>query len=112
MNKSLLIFLLLLFISNASASKFTGKIIRILVHPENDKVFLSVDSDPTDRPNCFGGTFESNYSYVFNGSTDSGKSTLSVALMAYSIGKEVNIGGLGTCDLHSDVEDLGHLRLQ
>jgi hypothetical protein len=106
MKKVLLLLCFMAGISNASSVDPT-KITKILVGPYyGNKVFLVLSNKPSDTATC---NTNSRYTYVFDGTTPSGKMTLSLALAAYAAQKDVWLGGNGTCTIYGDVENLSHI---
>ena len=104
--KIILTLLVLISVSVSASNVTTAKIVEVLVGPNyGNNVFLNVSPKPNGTPAC-----KSNpeWDYVFDGSTDSGKITMSVALAAYAAGKEVWLAGSGNCTLYTNVEDLYH----
>lgn len=102
----LFILLLSMWTGVTHASGYEGKIIRILTGPTyGTKVFLSVNGDP-GQTGCH---TNGSYNYVFDGATDSGKITLSVALSAYAAQKLVRVDGTSTCTIYNGVENLQHI---
>jgi len=100
---SFLILPVITYASNISSTKIT----RVLVGPGYGKnVILTISAKPTALPSCQTNT---SYNYVFDGSTDEGKMTLSVVLTAYASQKDVWLGGKNTCSLYSGIEDLYHI---
>lgn len=94
------------FASNVNPTKIT----KVLVGPAyGNNVFLTVSIKPSDAPNCQNNT---RYSYVFDGTTEVGKMTLSVVLSAYASQKDVWLGGADNCVLHNGVESLKHIVAQ
>jgi len=103
---SILSFLLLPAIVNASDIS-TTKITQVLVGPSyGNKVFLTLSVKPTGLPSC---QINTRYNYVFDGTTESGKMTLSVVLAAYATQNDVWLAGKNTCSFNSTVEDLKHI---
>jgi hypothetical protein len=91
------------YASNISTTKIT----RVLVGPHYGKnVILTISVKPTELPSCQTNT---SYSYVFDGTTEEGKMTLSVVLAAYAAQKDVWLGGKNTCSLYGGIEDLAHI---
>jgi hypothetical protein len=91
------------FASNVQESKIT----EVLVGERfGSKVFVALEVRPTDAPSCAN---NSTYSYVFDGSTESGKIKLSVVLAAYAAQKTIKIGGTGICSLYSNVENFDYI---
>ncbi|MCW8930255.1 MAG: hypothetical protein OQL19_08475 [Gammaproteobacteria bacterium] len=72
-------------------------------------VFLVLENDPSNKISC---STNSVYDYAFDVSTDDGKAFLGMALTAYTTGKQVSLGGRGSCSLYSSTEDINSLRLQ
>ncbi|MET1257043.1 hypothetical protein [Aliikangiella maris] len=105
--KNLLI-LILLFSFNVNASSVEPtKITKILVGPAyGNNVLITVSNKATDTPEC---QTNNNYQYAFDGSTESGKMTLSVVLAAYASKKDVWLGGYDRCDVFSGTESLKHI---
>jgi hypothetical protein len=103
---SLLLLSLLSFNTIASTIDNT-KISKILIGPQfYNNVFLVLDTKPSNIPGC---QTNSAYSYVFDGTTDVGKMTLSAALSAYAAQKFVTIGGGNDCTLYGNVENLNYI---
>ena len=97
------------FMGNAHAANYTGKITKVWAEPSaGDYVMISVDGVPTGNTCSTSGV----YHYAFSITGDMGKALLSMALSAYSIQKTVRFIGTGTCTIHSNVESLSNLRLQ
>jgi len=94
-------------VSSFASSVDPTKITQVLAGPSyGNKVFLVISNKADITPDC-----QSNirYNYVFDGTTEQGKITLSLVLAAYATQKNVWLGGKNTCLLHSSVEDLGHI---
>ncbi len=104
----LMIFALFCAAANGSTVDST-KITNILVGPQfGNRVMLTLSNKPLDAPACQTKT----HSYAFDGTTESGKMTLSVVLAAYAAKKDVTLGGNNTCDLYSGIEDLRYVFVQ
>ena len=85
-------------------STYTGEITRIHAGPSvGTKVYLTLETDQNNKSSCSTNT---SYNYVFDTAANGGESVLSMALTAYTSGKEVNIGGYQTCNLSGNTEDL------
>lgn len=109
MKKILSIFILfILFSTSIHASDINKtKITQILVGPTyGKKVILVISIKPSELPSCQTNT---KYSYAFDGTTESGKMTLSLVLAAYATQKNVWLGGKNTCSIHGGIEDLAHI---
>ncbi|RYV04075.1 hypothetical protein SOPP22_01345 [Shewanella sp. OPT22] len=108
MRKIILLFFVIFIQTGAMASDTPNtKITRILVGPSyGTKVFLTISTKPTATPDC---QINTGYNYVFDGSTETGKMMLSIALTAYTANKEVWLGGANKCSLFGNVEDLKHI---
>lgn len=103
---SLLLLTLLCFNTIASTISDT-KISKILIGPQfGNNVFLVLETKPSSVPSC---QTNSVYSYVFDGTTEVGKMTLSAALSAYTAQKSVTIGGGNGCTLYGNVENLNYI---
>ena len=104
--------LLLMIISTLSfttvaSSISTTKITRVLVGPGyGNNVMLTISPLPSDVPDC---QTNQGYSYVFDGTTEVGKMTLSSVLIAYSSKSNVWLGGTGSCSLYNSIENLSHI---
>jgi hypothetical protein len=91
------------FASNIGNTKIT----RVLVGPHYGKnVILTISVKATELPSC---QTNKGYSYVFDGTTASGKMTLSVVLAAYAAQKDVWLAGTNTCSLYGGIENLKHI---
>ena len=102
----LLLLVLMTALTHASDIR-TTKITQVLVGPHyGNNVFLTISRKASDIPTCQTNT---RYDYVFDGTTEDGKMTLSVVLAAYATQKDVWLGGKNTCLLHNGVEDLKHI---
>lgn len=102
---------LALQVSHASASSYSGKIDEILMGlPYGNNVIIKVDGSPKQS----GCHTNPNFHYVFDGSTDLGKMTLSAVFIAHSTQKEVTFYGAGdaSCDLFGGIEDLQQFLLK
>lgn len=109
MFRLLIFFSVLLASQSVYASTNNGKIIQILLGPnQGNKVFIVMDGSPVNA-SCH---TNSGIHYVFDGGTESGKMTLSVVLSAYVAQKNVTAKGLDTCTLHSGVEDLANILIR
>ncbi len=109
MKKSLPIILtcFLFSMSSHASSIRTTKITQVLVGPYFGKnVLLTISDKATVLPPCQTNNY---YNYVFDGTTEEGKMTLSVALAAYATQKDVWLGGTNTCSLFDGVENLAHI---
>ena len=73
------------------------------------KVFLELTNKPESNSSC---NTNSRYTYVFDGSTESGKILFSAALTAYAAQKDIYLDGSNTCTLHENVENLNSIRLK
>ncbi len=102
------LFLLYAFSSSVGASLVEGvKINKVFAGPQfGNNVFISVSVKPASPPSC---QSNSTYSYVFDGTTDSGKMTLSIVLSAYAAQNVVNIGGGGVCTNYHNIENLNYI---
>lgn len=103
------ILMLALFVTSSSQASSINptKIVKILAGPDyGNLVFLAIDPEPADIPTC---QTNDKWSYVFDGSTEAGKVYLSIALSAYAANKNVWFRGDNSCDLYSNVEDLGYI---
>ncbi|ESP94641.1 hypothetical protein [Pseudoalteromonas luteoviolacea] len=107
MKKLLLVVGLVVSHSGLASSVDPTKITQVLVGPNYGKnVILTVSNKPTNAPSC---QTNANYSYVFDGTTEVGKMTLSVVLAAYAAQKDVWLGGTDTCTLYGGIENLKHI---
>lgn len=108
MKKSNVLICSLLFTGYSYASDVNpAKITQVLAGPSYGKqVLLTVSPTPSNLPSCQNNQW---YSYVFDGTTDAGKITLSLALAAYAANKNVWLAGTGICTLRGGVENLKHI---
>ena len=108
MKKSYLYLLSFLLTMSSHASDVPStKISEVLAGPHyNKNVILTVSTKATELPLC---QTNPRYSYVFDGTTQEGKITLSIVLAAYAAQKDVWIRGKGTCSLYDGIEDLAHI---
>lgn len=108
MHKTPLLIIALICCGNALASSVRPtKITKILVGPNyGNTVFITTQNKPTARPECHTNPW---YDFAFDGTTESGKMTLSVALAAYTAQKNLWVGGSDTCSIYGGVEDLNHI---
>ncbi len=97
----------LLSFSSLASSITTTKITRVLVGPGyGNNVILTINPLPDDLPDC---QTNKGYNYVFDGTTEVGKMTLSSVLIAYSSRADVWLAGNGSCSLYSGIESLKHI---
>ena len=102
-----LIFTLLLSGYSHASDVNPAKITQVLAGPSyGNQVLLTVSPTPSNLPSCQNNQW---YSYVFDGTTEAGKITLSLALAAYAANKNVWLGGTGVCTLRGGVENLKHI---
>ena len=110
MKKLIISMLMLLPIASHAGSTYSGKILKLhkgLGLP--NVVFMILASDPSNKISC---SSHADYDYTFDVSTDDGKALMSMALIAYTAGRTVGLGGEGVCSSYSGTEDLRYLRLQ
>ncbi len=82
----------------------------ILTGPHyGNNVLIQVDRTSENLPYC---QDSASYSYVFDGTTPSGKMVFNMVMESYSQGMEIYIVGSDTCDLYGNIEDLKSLKLQ
>ena len=92
------------FSSQAGSSIDPTKITQILIGPKfGNNVIIEISGTASNRPNCH---TNQRWDYVFDGSTESGKATLSVVLAAYATQKDVWLAGAGGCGLYGGLESL------
>lgn len=108
MKKQLLFLTGLLVCSNALGSDVRPtKIAKILVGASyGNTVFITTKDKPAARPECHTNRW---YDFSFDGTTETGKMMLSVALAAYSAQKNVWVSGFNRCTQYNGVEDLNHI---
>ncbi|MBW8860023.1 MAG: hypothetical protein JF570_09940 [Caulobacter sp.] len=87
--------------SNASAGKISG----ILSFGNGGVVFFNHDGDRSTLPGCPG---VQPTRWAIDSSTLAGQGRLAILLSAYSLGKKIEIVGLGTCGLWSDTETVNY----
>ncbi|PCK31969.1 hypothetical protein [Pseudoalteromonas piscicida] len=108
---SLFLFIFIIFSNLTFASSVNPtKITRILAGPGfGNNVMIAVSNKPKDAP-----SYQANaiYNYAFDGTTETGKMTLSLALAAYAAQKAVWLGGTATCTLYDGIENLKHIVVQ
>jgi len=106
----LVVLVILTTISSLSfAGKANGKITHVFSGPGfGTKVFIAIDVDVTDKPECLVNTF---YSFSIDSEAIGADTWLSMILMAYSTGKSVYVEGTNHCNLYSSIEDLKYIRL-
>lgn len=102
--------LLMMSLESHATTINSTEITQLLVGPGFEKkVFLAVSKKPTEKAAC---NTNSNYTYVFDGTTEVGKNLLSIALAAYASKAAVKLGGYDVCTMYSNVEDLKYINLQ
>ncbi|TDF41957.1 hypothetical protein EYS14_03695 [Alteromonadaceae bacterium M269] len=99
MKKVLIIVALMIsmFATNVSVASDANptKITQVLVGPQyGNRVLITVSPKAPTVPGCQVSPW---YDYSFDGSTESGKITLSVVMAAYAAQRNVWIGGKNTC---------------
>ncbi len=91
--------------SQVNSTKITG----VLSGPKygnNVLIAISTKPSPSDLPDC---NDNASFTYVFDASTDVGKTTLAVVLTAFTSKKEVLLSGSHTCTLFENAENLGQI---
>lgn len=105
--KKVLFFVLLMsqlvFVGNALASTYIGKVKAINVRDEDGLVWIYISGDRTgDRPNCATNW----YMVIKNENSPAGKKQLAMLMMAQATNKTVVIHGSQTCNRWGDGEDI------
>jgi hypothetical protein len=72
-------------------------------------VFISLNGSLQERPSC---ATDTDWHFVLDTSTDSGKQTYSLLLMAYAANKNINLGGLNNCALYGQAESFRYTYFQ
>ena len=112
MSKLIVAFVVALFCSGSAAAEGTCTsctIKSIGVGPHYDAlclggscVVIMMDSTPGGRPSCS----VSSWHFVPDTSTEAGRKTLAVLMMAYAQDKALNVAGSGGCTMFGDAENL------
>ena len=112
--KQLTVLLAFIFCSTisalSSASYYEGEVTGLGSGSHYDAICMGIEScvvvmvDSThEKVGC---NKDDSWSFVFDASTDTGKSTHSILLAAAMSGQKVGIGGTGECNIIASVEDL------
>jgi len=102
--KYLFVFLLVLAPNAFSSTILSTTIESILVgEVYGNMVFIEISIKPSSEPSC---QTNPNYSYVFDPTTEVGKVTMSLLLIAYASGEDVFLNGYDACTIYSGVENL------
>jgi hypothetical protein len=98
----------LIFIGNALASTYIGKVSAINVREEDGLVWVYILGERTgNRPTC-----ATNYYMVIkNENSPAGKRQLAMLMMAKASNKPIVIDGSGTCSRWGDGEDISTISM-
>ncbi|MBJ8452533.1 hypothetical protein [Acinetobacter bereziniae] len=99
----------LIFVGNALASTYKGKVSSILVRDEDGLVWVYIAGERTgNRPAC-----ATNYYMVIkNENSPTGKRQLALLMMAQATNKTVLIDGSNTCNRWGDGEDISMVSVE
>jgi hypothetical protein len=107
---SFVVFILfqLIFVGNALASTYKGKVSSIHVRDEDGLVWVYILGERTgNRPNC--AVYD--YMMIRNENSPAGKRQLAMLMMAKATNKPVMIDGAGTCSRWGDGEDISTISM-
>ncbi len=100
----LAIFLFFVAQSTFASTIMSTKIKSVLVgEVYGNKVFIELTVKPSVEASC---QTNSDYSYIFDPTTEVGKITMSMLLTAYASGRDVYLNGYDTCTIYDGVENL------
>ena len=102
-----LVFLLSAGLSNASESQ-SGHISNILVNADG-KAFFNQSGTRTSIASCQAASVPNRWAFDVN--TAKGQAMLSLVLSAYSLGKSVQVYGIGECSDWPDTETVSYVEI-
>ncbi|MCX5467170.1 hypothetical protein [Acinetobacter nematophilus] len=99
----------LIFVGNALASTYKGKVQAINVRDEDGLVWVYISGERTgNRPACATNW----YMMIKNENSSAGKRQLALLMMAQATNKTVLIDGAGTCSRWGDGEDISMISVE
>lgn len=99
----------LIFVGNALASTYKGKVSSIYVRDEDGLVWVYILGERTgNRPNC--AVYD--YMMIRNENSPAGKRQLALLMMAQATNKTVFIEGSNTCNRWGDGEDISMVSVE
>ncbi len=104
-----LLFGLFIFSSSAFSDGTinTTQITKVLLGPGyGNNVYITAGHERDNKPTC---SSLSGHHFIFDGTTEAGKMTLSAVLLAYASQKDVSLRGKGVCTIAGNIEDLRHI---
>jgi hypothetical protein len=96
--------------AGVEAGYAVGTVEKILVGRQGHEVYVQITGDIEDFPCASSHPNGYNYGFSLSGHA-AGSEILSALMVAYSSGKTASVQGNATCNLNSQLEDIGYVRL-
>ncbi len=91
-------------INSYASDTATGKITRIGGQMTGaGSIYFGIETEPENRPEC---STHGIYYYVFDPTTEKGKSMFTLLLTAKSLGHKISVHGTGECILGQPMEEI------